>query len=145
MEMADMLVINKADGDNVKKSELAKRQYENALHIFPVAESGWTPVVRTASALKNIGIPEVWNQVLNFKKKVDENGYFNRNRDEQQINWMYDNVNEELKRLFYESGLIKSKLQELEKEVVISKISPLGAASQLIDLFKSSIGNKSKE
>ena len=145
MEMADMLVINKADGDNVKKSELARRQYENALHIFPVADSGWNPVVRTASAINNTGIPEVWNTVEEFKKQVMANGYFYKNRNEQQINWMYDNVNEELKRLFYGSELINSKLKELEKEVVISKISPLSAASQLIDLFKSSIGNKSKK
>ena len=67
MEMADMLVINKADGDNIQKSQMAKRQYENALHIFPESASGWTPVVTTASALKNIGIPEVWEKMLEFE------------------------------------------------------------------------------
>mgnify|MGYP001821501507 FL=1 len=73
MEMADMIVINKADGDNVRQSELASRQYENALHLFPPSDSGWTPVAGTASALKNIGITEVWEKIQDFKKLVDQN------------------------------------------------------------------------
>ena len=103
MEMADMIVINKADGDNIPKSEMAKRQYENALHIFPQSESGWAPVVSTASSIKNIGIDIVWDKIIEYKKMVTENGYFNKNRDRQQIQWMYNNINEELKRLFYNS------------------------------------------
>ena len=88
MEMADMVVINKADGDNIRMSEMAKRQYQNALHIFPQSESGWTPVVSTASSTKNIGIDNVWDTILEFKKLVDKNDYFNENRTRQQIQWM---------------------------------------------------------
>jgi len=139
MEMADMLVINKADGDNIKKSQMAKIQYQNALHIFPLAESGWAPVVSTASALKNIGIAEVWDKVLEFKKLVDENGYFKSNRKEQQIQWMYNNIHEELKQLFYGSNRIKEHLKTLEKEIVEAKVSPVKAAEKIIEEFRKNI------
>ena len=138
MEMADMVVINKADGDNVKKSELAKLQYQNALHIFPQSESGWVPVVSTASSTKNIGIDHVWDKITDYKKLVLENGYFDKNRNHQQIQWMYNNINEELKRLFYASEDIKNHLKNFEKEIVSSKISPVKAAQLLIEEFKNS-------
>ncbi len=139
MEMADMVVINKADGDNIKKSEIAKRQYQNALHIFPLSESGWSPVVSTASAIKNIGIDTVWEQITKYKKLVDENGYFLKNRNHQQIKWMYNNINEGLKQLFYGSKNIADQLAELEKDIVSAKISPVKAAQHILREFKDSI------
>jgi len=138
MEMADMVVINKADGDNIRMSEMARLQYQNALHIFPQSESGWSPVVSTASAIKNIGISNVWDEIVKFKQQVDENGYFLKNRNHQQINWMYNNINEELKRLFYGSKNIASHLKILEKQIISNKISPVKAAQQIIEEFKSS-------
>jgi len=138
MEMADMVVINKADGDNIRRSEIAKLQYQNALHIFPRSESGWTPVVSTASSTKNIGIDYVWDKVSAYKKLVLENGYFKQNRINQQIQWMYNNINEELKRLFYDSEDIKEHLKIFEKEIVSSKISPVKAAQNIIQEFKDS-------
>ena len=139
MEMADMVVINKADGDNIRMSEMARLQYQNALHIFPQSESGWSPVVSTASAIKNIGISNVWDEVLKFKHLVDENGYFEKNRNHQQIQWMYNNINEELKRLFYGSKNIADELKNLEADIVTSKISPVKAAQKIIEEFKKSI------
>ena len=136
MEMADMVVINKADGDNVKKSEMAKRQYQNALHIFPLSDSGWSPVVSTASAIKNTGIDTVWDEITKYKALVDENGYFLANRNQQQIQWMYNNINEELKRLFYGSKDIADHLVRLEKDIVAAKISPVKAAQHIIEEFK---------
>ena len=138
MEMADMVVINKADGDNIRRSEMAKLQYQNALHIFPRSESGWTPVVSTASSTKNIGIDHVWDKISAYKKLVLENGYFKQNRINQQIQWMYNNINEELKRLFYDSEDIKEHLKIFEKEIVSSKISPVKAAQNIIQEFKDS-------
>lgn len=138
MEMADMIVINKADGDNIRMSEMARLQYQNALHIFPQSESGWTPVVSTASAIKNIGIDTVWNEVLNYKKLVSENGYFKKNRNHQKIQWMYNNINEELKHMFYGSKNIKNHLSVLEKEIISAKISPVKAAQIMIEEFKNS-------
>ena len=139
MEMADMVVINKADGENIRMSKMAKIQYQNALHIFPASESGWSPVVSTASAIKNIGISNVWEQILKFKELVDENGYFLKNRNHQQIKWMYNNINEDLKQLFYGSKDIKNKLATLEKEIVDTKISPVKAAQYILEEFKKSL------
>lgn len=138
MEMADMVVINKADGDNIRMSEMARLQYQNALHIFPQSESGWSPVVSTASAIKNIGISNVWDEIVKFKNLVDENGYFLKNRKHQQIQWMYNNINEELKRLFYGSKNIANHLKTLEKQIISNKISPVKAAQKIIEEFKNS-------
>jgi len=142
MEMADMVVINKADGDNVRKSQIARSQYQNALHIFPQSESGWSPVVSTASAIKNIGIDKVWEEIIAYKKLVMESGYFHQNRNLQQVQWMYNNINEELKRLFYGSKDIASQLSMLEKEIISAKISPVKAAQKIIEVFKQSIQKK---
>lgn len=136
MEMADMVVINKADGDNIRKSELARSQYQNALHIFPQSDSGWVPVVTTASSTKNTGIDTVWEEITKYKKLVTENGYFNKNRNHQKIRWMYDNINEALKQMFYGSKDISSKISVLEKQIIASKISPVKAAQEIIEAFK---------
>jgi LAO/AO transport system kinase len=138
MEMADMVVINKADGDNIRMSEMARLQYQNALHIFPQSESGWSPVVSTASSTKNTGIDTVWEEIEKYKKLVSENGYFESNRKNQQIQWMYNNINEDLKRLFYDSKNIKSHLNTLEKDIISAKISPVKAAQIIMDEFKKS-------
>ena len=139
MEMADMVVINKADGDNVQKSNLAKLQYQNALHIFPQSESGWSPVVGTASSTKNIGIDLVWNEILKYENLVKKNGYFNRNRNHQQIQWMYNNINEELKYLFYNTATIKNQLEIIEKEIISSRISPVKASQKILKVFRDSL------
>ncbi len=138
MEMADMVVINKADGDNIRMSEMARLQYQNALHIFPQSESGWEPVVTKASSTKNIGIDTVWDEINKYKQLVSENGYFNKNRNHQKIRWMYDNINEELKRMFYGSKTIANKLTGLEKRIISSEISPVKAAEDMIETFKAS-------
>lgn len=136
MEMADMVVINKADGDNIKKSELARLQYQNALHIFPQSESGWMPLVTTASSTKNIGVDAIWNEISKYKELVVKNGYFNKNRNHQKIQWMYNNINEALKQLFYGSKDIAKQLSTLEKQIISSEISPVKAAQDIIETFK---------
>lgn len=136
MEMADMVVINKADGDNIRNSEIARLQYQNALHIFPESESGWTPIVTKASSTKNTGIKNVWEEISKYKQLVTENGFFNKNRNHQKIRWMYDTINEELKHMFYGSKAIVTELAVLKKDVMSSKISPVEAAQQIINKFK---------
>ena len=138
MEMADMVVINKSDGDNIKKSEMARLQYQNALHIFPQSESGWSPVVTKASSIKNTGIDKVWDEILNYKQLVTNNGYFIKNRNHQKTQWMYNNINDELKQLFYGSKDIASKLSALKEDIISSKISPIKAAQTIIEDFKAS-------
>lgn len=139
MEMADMVVINKADGDNVKASKLAKVQYENALHLFPLAESGWSPVVLTASSIKGNGIVEVWGEIQKFIEQTKGNGHFNKNRDLQRIQWLHTTILEDLKQLFYSSGLAMTELKQYEEDVLAGKISPVKAAKELLTKFKASI------
>lgn len=139
MEMADMVVINKADGDNIKQSDRARIQYQNALHLFPPAASGWTPVVTKASALKGMGIETIWEEILKFKKQVTESGYFEKNRNHQKLRWMYDNINEDLKQLFYGNPEISEQLIQLKKEVLDSHISPVEAAQLILNSFKKSL------
>ncbi len=139
MEMADMVVINKADGDNIRMSEMARLQYQNALHIFPQSESGWSPVVTKASSTKNTGIDVVWDEVLKYKELVTKNGYFTKNRNHQKIRWMYDNINEELKHMFYGSKDISDELSILKNDIISSKISPVKAAQKIISQFKESL------
>ena len=139
MEMADMVVINKSDGDNIRNSDLARRQYQNALHIFPQSDSGWTPVVTKASSTQNTGISAVWDEVLKYKELVMENGYFEKNRNHQNIRWMYDNINDALQQMFYGSKNIKDQLSVLEKDVVSADISPVKAAQLIMERFKESL------
>ena len=93
----------------------------------------------TASAIKGIGIDIVWDEITKFKKLVDENGYFLKNRKLQQIDWMYNNINEGLKNLFYGSKNISNQLKVLESEIVSAKISPVKAAQNILEEFKKSL------
>lgn len=97
MEMADMMVITKADGENIHKAELAKTQYQGALRLFPVPESGWRPKVYTCSAYTKTGLEEVWKGVEEFLDFIQANGYFTHNRNRQNKYWMYETIDEVLK------------------------------------------------
>ena len=101
MEMADIMVITKADGENIHKAELAKTQFQGALRLFPVPESGWRPKVYTCSAVAATGLEEVWKGVEEFLDHIQANGYFRHNRNRQNKYWMYESINEVLRNSFY--------------------------------------------
>ncbi len=133
MEMADLIVINKADGDNFKKATRAKAEYQNALHLFPPAESGWNPKVVTASAETGNGIPEIDDLLNDYFKFTKDNKYFFEKRNKQAIYRMYETINEELKNKFYKNSEVKNNLEKLEKDVLSGKLSPYAAAQQLLN------------
>ncbi len=132
MEMADLIVINKADGDNLKKATRAKAEYQNALHLFPPAESGWNPKVVTASAETGNGIPEIDDLLNDYFKFTKENNYFFEKRNKQAIYRMYETINEELKSKFYNNSEVKNNLKKLEKDVLSGKLSPYVAVQILL-------------
>ncbi len=132
MEMADAIVINKADGDNINKSRLAMAEYKNALHLFPASKSGWIPIVKTASAYTKNGIEEVWDTILEYEKLVTKTSYLFQKRNEQAKYRMYETINEELKNRFYNDIQNKKKISELEKKVLSGEISPYFAAKELL-------------
>lgn len=135
MEMADLIAINKADGNNGEKARMAKRQYQNALHLFPPKDSGWLPLVETCSALSKTGITEIWEQIENFRNKTTENGYFIQKRNEQSTFWMHQTIQEQMKRAFYQHPEMKKKIEIFEKRVLNSEISSFVAAGELLGAY----------
>lgn len=135
MEMADMVAINKADGDNVQRAELTKRQFLNALSLFPMPESGWKPRVYTTSSIEGSGLTDLWGGIEDYLKFVKTNGYFEKNRSRQAKYWMYETINSQLKDSFYHSPAIEPLLAEYEKRVLEDKISSFAAAKELLDRY----------
>ena len=135
MEMADGIIINKADGSNIDKAKLAASQFRNALHLFPAPESGWTPQVLTYSGFYNIGVKEVWDMVYAYVDFVKANGYFDYRRNEQSKYWMYESINEHLRDSFYHNPIINEMLPDLEKQVLRGNVTSFVAAKKLLDTY----------
>ncbi|SMO66123.1 methylmalonyl-CoA mutase metallochaperone MeaB [Saccharicrinis carchari] len=135
MEMADAIAINKADGDNVERAKLAKRQYTNALHLFPPTKSGWVPQVSTCSALNKTGIPQIWDMVNEYVKKTQANGYFAHRRNEQSQYWMFESINENLKSNFYNNPQIANLTQTYKQKVLNEEMSSFTAANELLNKY----------
>lgn len=136
MEMADGIAINKCDGSNVEKSKLAKRQFENALHLFPTPESDWKPQVITCSAIEKNGIPEIWEMVTKYINFTKESQYFTQKRTAQSKYWMYETINEKLKSDFYNNEMIDKMLTEMEQKVLSNELSSFVAAKKLLDKYR---------
>ena len=139
MEMADGIIINKADGDNAPKAELAANSFRNALHLFPPSESGWTPKVMTYSGFYEYRIKEVWDMVWEYIDFVKQNGYFQYRRNEQAKYWMYETINETLKNGFYNNPEIAARLADFETQVLGGQQTSFSAAQKLIDLYYSKL------
>lgn len=135
MEMADGIVINKADGNNVEKAKLAAAHFRNALHLFPAAESGWTPQVLTYSGFYGLGIKEIWDMIFKYFDFVKKNGYFEYRRNEQAKYWMYETINEHLRDHFYNNPQIAAMLAAKEKEVLGGQATSFTAAKKLLDTY----------
>ena len=118
MEMADGIIINKCDGNNVDKCQLAATQFRNALQLFPKSESGWDPQVLTYSGFYGYGIKEVWDMVYSYIDFVKNNGYFEHRRAEQSKYWMYESINEQLHNSFYQNKTIADMLCGMERNVL---------------------------
>lgn len=136
MEMADAIVINKADGDNIKRAKLAKTEFNRALHLFPAKISGWTPTVETCSALNQEGIAEVWQTILKFLDLTKASGYFAQKRQEQNQFWMIETIDEQLKTRFYNNPEIIVLLEAHSKTVQNGTLSPFAAAQDLLEKFR---------
>jgi LAO/AO transport system kinase len=135
IEMADAILINKADGDNLKPAQKAKIEFKKALHLYPVKESGWAPKVKCVSALKQEGIVKTWSMIEDFLKSTKENGYFEKNRFNQQKYWLFDSLNQKLKENFYQHPKLKFELQSQLKQIENQKISSFKAADELYTYY----------
>jgi len=139
MEMADMVAITKADGNNKERAEFAKSHFVNALNLFPMPESGWKPRVLTCSSVEKTGLKEIWSNVEDFLNFTKSNGYFESNRNRQAKYWMYETVNETLRESFYHNPSVSAKIPSIEKEVLANKVSSFVAAKELLDIYMETI------
>lgn len=135
MEMADVIVINKADGENVKAALQAKKAYENALHLFQPSTTGWNAKVLTCSALENKGISDLWVLIKYFQNHMKGTGNFERKRNHQNLQWMQDYILFHLKSRFYSHPSILSEIQEMESKVANGTTTAINAGKILLDKF----------
>ena len=139
MEIADGIFINKADGENKEKAQLAIREYKNAIHLFPANHNGWVPKVASCSAIENQGINEGWKIIESYFSLTNSNGSFSENRKQQARFWLDYTINSSITSLFYDNKEVKNKIKELENKVVNGSISPFKAARDLINIFKNKL------
>ena len=135
MEMADAIVINKADGDNINKAKLAKTEFNRALHMFPAKKSGWIPTASTCSSLTKEGIDDVWQMIFEYIELVKSNDYFQEKRKEQNQFWMIETIDEQLKSNFYNHPEIVKELEANKKATANDEISPFAAAQLLLEKY----------
>ena len=135
MEISDGMVIKKCDGDNVDRCQMAATNFRNALHFFPMPESGWTPKVLCYSGFYGTGVKEVWDMIYEYFDFVKTNGYFDYRRNEQAKYWMYETINEQLRLNFYNRPLIKSRLSAAEQSVLVGQKTSFVAAQDLLDEY----------
>ena len=136
MEMADSIVINKADSGNQDAARRAVTEYKNALHLFPPTESGWTPRVTTASALENKGVDEVWDIVDEYVRHTTAKGYFEERRKDQSVYWLNESIQYELQQAFYGDKDLRGKLEQYKADVQEGRVSSYKAARELLALFR---------
>lgn len=136
MEMAELIIINKCDGNNKERAALSKVQIDNALHLFPPPDSGWYPTSMTCSSIDKNGIPEIWKKIQEYFDFAKRNGYLDQRRKEQAIYWMYESINERLKDDFFNDLNVKKSLSLLKQKVLENRLSSFIAANELFEKYK---------
>ena len=135
MEMADGIVINKCDGDNVDRARLAAAQFRNALHLFPPTPSKWVPEVITYSGYYELCIDEVWDMIARYFDYVKRTGYFETKRQKQAKYWMVETINEQLRNNFYHTPEVRALLEQKEMRVLNNEQSSFTAAKDVLDFY----------
>ena len=131
VELADMIAINKADGDNLARAKLTAAEYGAALHILAPASVNWTPPVVTYSALKDDGVEALWNHILDHRQRLTASGELAARRGEQQVKWMRSMLEERLYAPLRSDRAVKAALPQLEADVAAGRVAP-GAAVEKI-------------
>ncbi len=135
VEIADALVINKADGDNIQRAELTASQYRQAVHYIQPATDGWETKVGTCSALKGFGIPEIWQMINDYMHYIKSNNIFKDRRNKQTLQWVYSMVEEQLLSNFYNDPKIKTLIAKLEPDVITGETTPTNAVTTLLHQY----------
>ena len=135
MEMADGIAINKADGDNIDRANLAAAQFRNAMMLFPPTPSKWKPEVTTYSGYYELNIDKVWDMIDRYFEYVKKTGYFERKRNEQAKYWMLETINEQLRNHFYSLPEIRALLEQKEMRILNNEQSSFTAAHEVLDRY----------
>jgi LAO/AO transport system kinase len=135
MEMADVVVITKADGDNASKAQLAKAEYQSALHLFPPSEIGWHTQVLTCSAIENKGLKEIWELIMQYLHLSQTRHFFYKKRQAQNIAWMHEIIKQSLEHQFYHHASIQKLIKEKEENIKSGKQHAVRAAMELLELY----------
>jgi LAO/AO transport system kinase len=137
MEMADALVITKADGTNLEKAKMARAEYAHAMHLFQASESGWIPRTQICSSTENKGIDEVYKMIEEYKNFTSINGFFLQKRKEQQFDLFLKTIDEQLKQKFYSDPKIHTAIEEINSKKNDQYIQPFSLAKKmLVDYFE---------
>ncbi|WP_040664259.1 methylmalonyl Co-A mutase-associated GTPase MeaB [Nafulsella turpanensis] len=139
MEMADAIAITKADGNNKKEAGKAKSEYQNALHLFPIAESDWQARVLTCSALEGSGLADIWQVLEEYERHTKTKGWFEQQRQSQNLSWMHSAVDYLLKQQFYSHSSVRSQLGAVEEEVKEGRTAALSAARKLFEYYQNTL------
>ena len=135
VEIADLVLINKADGDRLEAAVQAMQAYDRALHLFPPKPGGWVPQACTCSALTGEGMPQIWQHIMQFAGLAQSSGWFNQNRREQARRWLRELLEKSLLDLFYHRPGAREAMQSMETAVVSAALSPSEAVRQLLERF----------
>ena len=135
IEMCDAIFINKADGDNLNKAKSSRVQYANALHLYPVPDSGWSPTAGICSAISNFNIDVVWETIQNYIEHTKANNYFEVNRKRQDIIRLHEQIDMKLKSLFYNDDLMQQKINKAKDKIANNTASAYKLADELIDEY----------
>ncbi|MGI4835472.1 MAG: methylmalonyl Co-A mutase-associated GTPase MeaB [Janthinobacterium lividum] len=135
MEMADALLITKADHGNEAAARRAARDYAGALHLFPPAASGWAVPVATCSAFSGQGLPEAWQLVETYAAQTQASGYWPQRRAQQQLQWLDEAVREGLAAQFYHRPSVQAALPGVRQAVALGQLTPWAAAAELLGAY----------
>ncbi|KUK89990.1 MAG: hypothetical protein XE04_1623, partial [Marinimicrobia bacterium 46_43] len=142
IEIADAIVINKADGDNIQKAEMTRNQFETAIHYLKPVTRGWNCRVLTCSALTGSGIPDIRRMIWEFKEKITETGIFQQRRKEQAVNWFFSMIDERMRAWFYDHPGIRENINTLKEKIASGTLLPTTGAEQLMEGFLEKISIK---
>src|ERR1700744_3416984 len=136
VELADMIAVNKADGDNIKRANLAAAEYRGALHILSPRSEHWHPPVLTYSALTGTGIDALWQKILDHRTAMNGSGEFAARRRQQQVKWMWSMLEQRMMARLRSDPAIRAKVKKTESEVADGRITPALAAEQIVELLR---------
>jgi LAO/AO transport system kinase len=139
IEMADMMAINKAEGDNLQRAQAARQEYASALHMFPPRPDGWLPPVLICSSRTGAGVTDIWETIKSFESQTKKKGSFDANRRSQRVQWLTQTIKDDLMAEFWNDGRIKEQLDSLRDQVKSGDLYSGRAAQKLIKIFRNQL------